>query len=66
MAEKRSVELKAKQNETDLKMVEAASLNLTQAEELAYLRAALQEQGSEAGFWGRLPYKPWGSLKTLL
>ena len=41
MAEKRSTELLAKQNETDLKLAEAISLNTAQAEELADLRTAL-------------------------
>ena len=41
LAEKRSTELLAKQNETDVKLVEAISLNTAQAEELANLRAAL-------------------------
>jgi len=42
MAEKRSAELLAKQNETDLKLAEAISLNTAQAKELADLRAALE------------------------
>ena len=42
MAEKRSAELLAKQNKTDLKLAEAISLNTTQVEELADLRAALE------------------------
>ena len=42
LAEKRSAELLAKQNETDVKLVEAISLNTAQAEELADLRAALE------------------------
>ena len=40
--EKRSTELLAKQNETDLKLAEAVSLNTAQAEELADLRVALE------------------------
>ena len=42
MAEKRFTKLLAKQNEIDLKLVEAVSLNTAQTEELAYLRAALE------------------------
>ena len=42
LAKKRSVELLAKQNEVDLKLVEAISLNIAQAEELPDLRAALE------------------------
>jgi len=42
MAEKRSTELLAKQNETDIKLAEAINLNMAQAEELANLRAALE------------------------
>ena len=42
MAEKRSTKLLAKQNETDIKLVEAINLNTAQAEELADLRAALE------------------------
>ena len=42
LAEKRSMELLAKQNETDLKLAEAVSLNTAQAEELADLRAVLE------------------------
>ena len=42
LAEKRSAELLAKQNETDVKLAEAVSLNTTQAEELADLRATLE------------------------
>ena len=42
LAEKRSAELLAKQNETDVKLVEAISLNTAQARELADLRAALE------------------------
>jgi len=42
MAEKRSAELLAKQNEMDLKLAEAINLNTAQAEELADLRAALE------------------------
>ena len=42
LAEKRSTELLAKQNETDLKLAEAVSLNTAQVEELADLRAALE------------------------
>ena len=41
LAEKRCAELLAKQNETDLKLAEAISLNTSNAEELANLRAAL-------------------------
>ena len=40
--EKRCAELLAKQNETDVKLAEAVSLNTSQAEELADLRAALE------------------------
>ena len=36
------MELLAKQNETDVKLAEAISLNTSQAEELTYLRAALE------------------------
>ena len=42
LAKKRSTELLAKQNETDVKLAEAVSLNTAQAEELADLRAALE------------------------
>ena len=42
MAEKRSAKLLAKQNEIDLKLAKAISLNTAQAEELADLRAALE------------------------
>ena len=42
LAEKRSMELLAKQDETDLKLAEAVSLNTAQAEELADLRAVLE------------------------
>ena len=42
MAEKRSAELLAKQNEMDLKLAKEISLNTTQVEELADLRAALE------------------------
>ena len=42
LAEKRSVELLAKQNETDVKLAEAISLNMAQVEEFADLRAALE------------------------
>ena len=42
MAKKRSAELLAKQNEMDLKLAEAISLNTAQAKELADLRAALE------------------------
>ena len=42
MAEKRFVEFLTKQNEIDLKLAEAVSLNTAQAEELADLRAALE------------------------
>ena len=42
LAEKRSAEFLAKQNETDLKLVEAVSLSTAQAKELADLIAALQ------------------------
>lgn len=42
LEEKRSAEFLAKQNETDLKLAEAVSLNTTQAEELADLRVALE------------------------
>ena len=42
LAEKRSAKRLAKQNEMDLKLAEAVSLNNAQAEELANLRAALE------------------------
>ena len=42
LAEKRSAKLLAKQNETDVKLAKAISLNTAQAEELADLRAALE------------------------
>ena len=42
LVEKRSTELEAKQNETNLKLAEAASLNLAQVEELADLGVALK------------------------
>ena len=41
MAEKRCAELLAKQNETEVKLAEAISLNIANAEELTDLRAAL-------------------------
>ena len=41
MAEKRCAELLAKQNETEVKLAEAISLNTANAEELANLRTAL-------------------------
>ena len=41
-AEKKSAELLAKQNETDVKLAEVISLNIAQAEELADLRVALE------------------------
>ena len=41
-AKKRSVELLAKQNEMNLKLAEAVSLNTAQAEELADLRVTLE------------------------
>ena len=41
-AEKRSAELVSKQNETDLKLAKAASLNVNLSEEVADLRAALE------------------------
>ena len=41
LAEKRCAELLAKQNQTDLKLAEAISLNTSNAEELADLRVAL-------------------------
>ena len=41
LAEKRCAELLTKQNETEVKLAEAISLNTTNAEELADLRAAL-------------------------
>ena len=53
LAEKRSTELLAKQNETDVKLAEAISLNTAQAEELANLRAALgacEEKWYNEGF----------------
>ena len=42
LAEKRSAELLVKQNETDVKLAGAVSLNATQAKELADLRAAFE------------------------
>ena len=42
LAEKRSAKLLAKQNEIDVKLAKAISLNTAQAEELADLRAALE------------------------
>ena len=42
LAEKRSAKLLAKQNEMDVKLAKAISLNTAQAEELADLRAALE------------------------
>ena len=42
MAAKRLAELTTKQNETDLKLAEATSLNVALTEELADLRAALE------------------------
>ena len=41
-AEKKSLELEAKLGETELKLAEAASLNTTQAKELANLKVALE------------------------
>ena len=41
-AEKRSAKVVSKQNETDLKLAKAASLNVTLSEEVADLRAALK------------------------
>ena len=41
-AKKRSAEVVSKQNETDLKLAKAASLNVTLSEEVADLRAALE------------------------
>ena len=42
LAEKRCAELLAKQNETDVKLAQAISLNTAQAKELADLKAALE------------------------
>jgi len=42
LAEKRSAELVTRQNETEVKLAEAASLNSTLSEEVADLRAALE------------------------
>ena len=42
LVEKRLAELVSKQNETDLKLAKAASLNVTLSEEVANLRAALE------------------------
>ena len=42
LAEERCAELLAKQNETNVKLVEAISLNTSQAEKLTDLRAALE------------------------
>ena len=53
LAEKRSTELLAKKNETYVKLAEAISLNTTQAEELADLKAALgacEEKWYNEGF----------------
>ena len=53
MAEKRCAELLAKQNETEVKLAEAISLNTANAEELADLRAALaaaQQKWYNEGF----------------
>ena len=47
LAEKRCVELLAKLNKTDVKLGEAISLNTSQAEELADLRAALEAYEQE-------------------
>ena len=46
-AEKRSTELVTKQNETNLKLTKAASLNVTLYEEVADLRAALEAYESK-------------------
>ena len=43
LVKKRSAELKTKQNEVDLKLAEAVSLNVAQAKELADLKAALED-----------------------
>ena len=53
LVEKRSLELLAKQNETDLKLAEAVSLNTAQAKELADLRAtseACEEKWYNEGY----------------
>ena len=42
LAEKRSAELVSKQNEMDLKLAKATSLNITLSEEVADLRAVLE------------------------
>ena len=42
LAEKKSTELEMNLGETELKLVGAESLNLAQADELAYLNAALE------------------------
>ena len=42
LAEKKSLELKTKLAKNELKLAEAASLNITQAKELADLKAALE------------------------
>ena len=42
LTEKRCAELLAKQNETDMKLAKAISLNTSQAEELTDLRVALE------------------------
>ena len=42
LAKKRCAELLAKQNETDMKLAKAISLNTSQAEELTDLRVALE------------------------
>ena len=65
LAEKRSVELVMKQNEMDLKLVEAVSLNVTLVEELANSRAALEacenkwynEGLTQRGMWNWLSRK---------
>ena len=46
-AEKRSTQLVMKQNETDLKLAKAASLNVTLSKEVADLRAALEDYESK-------------------
>ena len=43
LVEKRCAKLLAKQNETDVKLAQAISLNTAQAEELTYLRVALED-----------------------
>ena len=53
MAEKRYAELLTKQNETELKLAEAISLNTSNAEEIADLKAGLaaaEQKWYDVGF----------------